>query len=279
MTIGELLKKYRLNMGLTLSEMAADIVSTSYYSKVEKNQHRISAEDLFEILRAHSISLGNFLNQLTQDKDNFKKYTQKIISLYYEGDIEGIKTILTNYKKKDAEDKQDIVALGESCLYDLDKTFNISDASKEMIKEKIFSLPNWNLFKLSIYTNFISLYDINTNQLIISSVLSREISKYSKDEQSAIVAILLNFVDELIDKGELLLASYYLQKVEQILTPLPELLFYHVLMNFYKNITQYLMTGDRLNLEKCEEIAEFFKNNGYETYAISLKEYLKKPSN
>ena len=78
MTIGELLKKYRLNMGLTLSEMAADIVSTSYYSKVEKNQHRISAEDLFEILRAHSISLGNFLNQLTQDKDNFKKYTQKI---------------------------------------------------------------------------------------------------------------------------------------------------------------------------------------------------------
>ena len=47
MTIGDLLKEYRLNMGLTLSEMAAGVLSTSYYAKVEKDQHRITATDLF----------------------------------------------------------------------------------------------------------------------------------------------------------------------------------------------------------------------------------------
>lgn len=43
MTIGELLKQTRQSLGLTQTEMAADIVSTSYYSKVERNIHQISA--------------------------------------------------------------------------------------------------------------------------------------------------------------------------------------------------------------------------------------------
>lgn len=263
-------------MGLTLSEMSADIVSTSYYSKVEKNQHRISAEDLFDILSVHSISLGSFLNQLTQGRNRVKKYTQKIITFYYEGNIEAIKRILKNCGSKDNEDEQNIIALAESCLYDLDETFIISNKSKEMIKEKIFSLPNWNLFKLSLYTNFISLYDIDTNQLIVSSILSKEISKYSKEEHSAIVAILLNFVDELIDKDELVLTSYYLQKIHEVLKPLPELLFYHVLMNYYENIVQYLITEDSSYMKKCEEIIDVFETNGYKKYAASLKEYLQK---
>lgn len=274
MTIGEILKKYRLNMGFTLNEMAAGVVSTSYYSKVEKNLHRISAEDLFDILQAHSISLGTFLNQLNQNKNHSKKYTQQIIDFYYEGDIAGIKKLLADYNSEDNEEEQYIIALGESCLYDLDESFIISDTSKEMIKEKIFSLPNWNLFKLSIYTNFISLYDINTNQMIISSILSKKIGKYTKSEQTTIIAVLLNFIDELIEKNELSLASYYQQKVDQLLKTLPEWLFYHVLLDFYKNLTQYLLARDRTNLRKCEQISAFFKANGYDRYATSLEEYL-----
>lgn len=41
MTIGELLKQTRQSLGLTQTEMAAGIVSTSYYSKVERNIHQL----------------------------------------------------------------------------------------------------------------------------------------------------------------------------------------------------------------------------------------------
>ena len=55
MTIGELLKQTRQSLGLTQTEMAADIVSTSYYSKVERNIHQISADELIAILNRHHI--------------------------------------------------------------------------------------------------------------------------------------------------------------------------------------------------------------------------------
>lgn len=46
MTVGELLKEYRVKQNKNQKEFSAGIVSQSYYSKVEKNIHRITADDL-----------------------------------------------------------------------------------------------------------------------------------------------------------------------------------------------------------------------------------------
>ena len=46
MTIGEALKKERKDLGLTQTEMAGNILTKSYYSKVERGQHEIKAIDL-----------------------------------------------------------------------------------------------------------------------------------------------------------------------------------------------------------------------------------------
>ena len=47
MEIGEALYHYRKKLCLTMEEMTVGIVTPSFYSKVEKGIHRISAEDLF----------------------------------------------------------------------------------------------------------------------------------------------------------------------------------------------------------------------------------------
>lgn len=273
MKIGKMLQKYRLNMGLTLSEMSAGIVSTSYYSKVEKGQHRIAAEDLFNILNAHSISPGTFINELTEEGDKPNLIQQKILEYYYDRDTEALKSIIEKMDN-DTEDEQIAMALATSCLYNLDDTFVISEDNIRLIKEKIFSLPNWNYMKLSLYTNFISIYDIETNHIIIRSILSKDMSEYKSNEQTAIVAILLNFVDDLIEKEELTDAESYLQKLEEIISPLPELFFYHVLMYFYKNITIYLTSKNLNSIKKCEETIALYKDNGYEEWANTLEEYL-----
>ncbi len=49
MTIGELLKENRKKLNLTQKEMAGTIVSTSFYSRVEQDNTRISAIDLLKI--------------------------------------------------------------------------------------------------------------------------------------------------------------------------------------------------------------------------------------
>ena len=47
MTIGEALKKERKDLGLTQAEMAAGVITTAHYSKIERDKHDISAYDLF----------------------------------------------------------------------------------------------------------------------------------------------------------------------------------------------------------------------------------------
>lgn len=63
MTIGKLLKQYRIEKGLTQKQFAGNTISTSYYSKVEKNEHRITAEDLILLLRSNGISLWSFFKK------------------------------------------------------------------------------------------------------------------------------------------------------------------------------------------------------------------------
>ncbi|MCT6890712.1 MAG: helix-turn-helix domain-containing protein, partial [Lactobacillus sp.] len=53
MTIGELLKDYRISQKKTQKQWAKDVISPSFYAKVEKNLSRISAEDLIELLHSN----------------------------------------------------------------------------------------------------------------------------------------------------------------------------------------------------------------------------------
>ena len=78
MTIGELLKQTRQSLGLTQTEMAAGIVSTSYYSKVERNIHQISADELIAILNRHHIDNASFFAHLSSSNSQKKRDFRKL---------------------------------------------------------------------------------------------------------------------------------------------------------------------------------------------------------
>jgi len=61
MTIGEALKQLRLHAGLTQNQMAAGLMSESFYSKVERDVHEIDANLLIELLTAHHFDVVSFL--------------------------------------------------------------------------------------------------------------------------------------------------------------------------------------------------------------------------
>lgn len=68
MTIGEALKSLRLRAGMTQKEMAAGIVTESFYSKVERGIHAIDANDLIKILVAHHFDVSNFFAQVANQQ-------------------------------------------------------------------------------------------------------------------------------------------------------------------------------------------------------------------
>lgn len=69
MTIGEALKQTRLHAGLTQEEMAAGIISESFYSKVERDIHEIDANVLIKILAKHHFDVVSFFSQVN-NSDN-----------------------------------------------------------------------------------------------------------------------------------------------------------------------------------------------------------------
>ena len=69
MTIGEALKSLRLHAGMTQTEMAAGIVTESFYSKVERDIHEIDANLLIRILSKHHFDVGSFFSQVN-NSDN-----------------------------------------------------------------------------------------------------------------------------------------------------------------------------------------------------------------
>ena len=68
MTIGEALKSLRLHAGLTQKEMAANIVTASFYSKIERNVHAIDANTLIRILNTHHFDVTNFFAQISNQQ-------------------------------------------------------------------------------------------------------------------------------------------------------------------------------------------------------------------
>lgn len=46
MTVGDLLRYYRVNQNNALKEFVGNVIDRSYYSKVEKNIHQISINNL-----------------------------------------------------------------------------------------------------------------------------------------------------------------------------------------------------------------------------------------
>lgn len=96
MTIGDALKKVRLERGLTQKQMCEGIVSRPFYVKVESNQTGISAESLAKILFLHEIDIYSFyklLKETYMPKENqMSEYLQnKMMFTFDRKDLQQLK--------------------------------------------------------------------------------------------------------------------------------------------------------------------------------------------
>ncbi|ERJ41732.1 hypothetical protein N581_06030 [Lactobacillus jensenii MD IIE-70(2)] len=73
MEIGEALKITRKKLNLSQSEMAGDVLTKSYYSKIERGIHEINAQDLIDILNLHGIRIQDFFEEFNFEKKHLRK--------------------------------------------------------------------------------------------------------------------------------------------------------------------------------------------------------------
>lgn len=182
MTIGELLKEYRISQGKKQKEFinSGIIISQSFYSKVEKNTHRISADSLVDILHYNNIPVWEFFSKLNQSDEikhqQVESFDRIISESFYDNNrekLESLKPIIeeSNISEKD---KQEELLLVKGWLELMKKTNEKSDLElRNKIKEKIFDMPNFNYTKVKLFTNFMKFYDLDTNKMIGKKLLNK----------------------------------------------------------------------------------------------------------
>lgn len=266
MNVGEVLKEERKKLNLSQSQMAGDILTKSFYSKVERGLFSIRTDDLLHILDLHNIEYSAFFKKV-QSEENDEGLTQaKCMDLlhtaYYEQDYSKIVELQNLLKQKDISKlnlrsiNAQITIVGSSILGKLDK---ISETDKKRIKEAIFETNDWTENGLRLFA--ISMFMFNSDDInsILNTILNniKDINYVSGEKQKIVSAILVNYLNYSIKNSKnIMLAN--VDKALMILDSLvvnPNNCFAKIMVKYYSSV----FSG---NVQEAERVLRFLDSSG-----------------
>ena len=280
MTIGELLKEERMEKGLTQKQFADGIVSTSYYSKVEKDEHRITAEDLIAVLEHNNIPLWSFFKELSL-KGNFQheykiNLEAEVMDAYYHSDSKRLEEIIQDLNNSNEPDKKDDLLIVEGWLESLkedDEEPNIE--VREALKDRVFNIPNLNKEKLMLFCNFMDFYDLDSNIAIAKNAINKFIGSNETEIQEVLLAMIANLLCLSIKENNYSYVDYLVTTSEKL--PLkPQFFLYKDMIYFYKHLSSYHFNHKNEDLDNCHIIITNVKLVGMNEYGTELEKFLNK---
>ncbi len=282
MTIGELLKEYRITQRKNQKNFTNNgvILSQSYYSKIEKGAHRITAEDLFDLLHYNNISLWNFVSRLNQS-DQWEHYQSEeihnmMIKAYYSQDKKQLNEIKKMIQKsglsKTVQEEQELMVDG--WIESMQNDPKLSNKNlRQKLKEKLFSSPNYSKESIILYCNFMTFYDFNSNLTISRNIVSQYQNSREIKIQIAIMAIIGNILALAIENHQVKKIDFFIRVAKKIPTS-PELFFYKNGFLFFENLAKYQLDKDRKHLNSCNKAINTFKDLGMKKYGEKLARFL-----
>ncbi|MGL5900315.1 MAG: Rgg/GadR/MutR family transcriptional regulator [Lactobacillaceae bacterium] len=278
MTTGELLKDYRISQRKTQKQWSGDVISASFYAKVEKNLSRISADDLIELLHFNQIPLIDFFSKL-RPKDKLihqqeLEIDRLINEAYYQNskkELQQIRDIVAESKLPTKNDKllliDAYIALIGNNLNELDKN------TLSKMKEKVFSITNFDIDGLSLYCNFMSFYDLDSNLFISKRAVKQNSGSSNIKIQKTVLSIIVNIAVLSIQSKRPEETGFFFEVANQIKSK-PEIFFYKTVIAALENIVEYQNTHDKNYLDDLEAIIKNIRIAGMEKYSEELKDFV-----
>ena len=269
MTIGEALKQIRHELYLTQEQMCADVVTRSFYAKVESGRNRISADKLTEILFEHDIDITYFYQLLrntysSQSKLKENDLNQKMNQTFNSGKIELIEQ---NYHKILLQSNSSILKLRAMIsVANLKDELNLIDPK---VKEKLFvefdEGANWMTRPdlLRLFTDTMPLWDSSDLSFFIGRLLAKVQKEHNIPEllQERYLRVFENYLAVYYKKNNpIKTIDVNVQKTfDYILNLEPTV---HFLL--YKIAAVYLQNLFLGNKEEAQKIKDEMKKYGYQ---------------
>lgn len=281
MTIGSLLKKYRLEQEKTQAKFVGKIISRSHYAKVENDQHQINVRDLITLLNYNGIDLSDFFMQINETYESYKEqilHQRKLMEqAYYKVDIDQMQKIkqIINTSKLSENDKkmQNLLVDGFMELLNVDGKSN--HALRKELKEKIFDIPEFNKTKFMLYCNSMRFYSFQDNKIITRKLVKKYGSTENIIIQKDLLSIIINLLVFSIEKDNFEDVEFYFSYVNSISTT-PDIYFYKSVVKFLKLLIKYKQSGKKSLLETCDVIIENLSISGMENYSLELSKFKNK---
>lgn len=270
MEICELLKKYRLMHAATKKAWAGNILSPSFYARVEKGLNRISADDLINLLHANKVSVIEFFEQLNPH-DHLINSEDRELHLaaneaYYNGNKADLLKLYNQIAKRDSPNKEEHLILLNIYMAIIDDNYSSIDATTlEKLKDRIFVADNFDANTLKIYCNCISFYNLDENLIISKRAVMQFKNNNSISVQKNILGIIINILIFCIKAKRYQEADFYINSAEEITTT-PEIYFYKNLLLFFKGLLQYHEKADEHYLNQCYDVIRNIALSGMTEY-------------
>lgn len=139
-SIGEQLKKLRLHAGLSQTEMAAGVISESYYSKVERGVHGIDADVLIDLLAKHYFGVIEFFNNLVNQNSNQNPDFELINEITFaqnRKDVMALDKIAAKIEKMEEVSETVKIRLARSYAWTYHSNDMVSDEIKQAVKQHL----------------------------------------------------------------------------------------------------------------------------------------------
>ncbi|KAI4308703.1 helix-turn-helix domain-containing protein [Lactobacillus intestinalis] len=202
MTIGEALKQIRGELCLTQKQMCAEIVTRSFYAKVESGKSMISADKLAEILFSHDVDINYFYQLLRKtympkSKQIDENLNQKMNEAFNSGRIELIEQCY-----------HDILEQSDSKSLKIRSMITVAYLKNELslidpkVKQKLFiefsKEQNWmaNSSSLRLFTNTMPIWSQENLSFFVERLLNRieKSKKITELNQERYLRILENYL-------------------------------------------------------------------------------------
>ena len=262
MTIGALLRQYRLEAGKTQRAWIGDVISPSFYSKVEKDLTRISAADLIELLRQNNVEIAAFFKQLdyqAESEDNLKKkINAQMTDAYYNFDIKRLKEIKQAIAGSGLASKNELMLSVNSILAIIDgNKEKLSAAEIQQLKNKFFNEENFDWKTIKIFLNCMVFYDFASDMIITNKIFQQFKDSANDDIQFIVLGILINMISMCLEKNKYKEAKQLVEKSHEIHTR-PLTCFSKMTLLFLENMINYHFDPQQLYLDNsARQIKEF----------------------
>ena len=196
---GKLLKRIRLEKGLTQKELSAGILSRSHLSDLENGNYYCSFDKFLQLLRRLNVSLHEFDLYLKESiyQEDFRRKI-KIEAAVNAHDIAEMKRLLAEFPivdEKNVRMRHEKLLL--EALIEYHQNHQIMNLTRyQEILDYLSRVSEWGMYELNLLANFLFIFDMDTLPIITQQIYKKANKKNASDEYTYLyLRLLINLSD------------------------------------------------------------------------------------